>query len=105
MLVFRKPLDNMAKQVGTGNCLLSQPFLTMSIRPPRKGENYELSIDLNSEYREKRKDAIKRTIASMTVGKGIWTFAYTVIRELNVDILRVRCQRSLPRRSQEHADR
>ncbi|KAG5651406.1 hypothetical protein H0H81_008740 [Sphagnurus paluster] len=42
----------------------------MSIRAPRKGENYELSVDLNSEYREKRKDAIKRTIASMTVGKG-----------------------------------
>lgn len=43
----------------------------MSIRAPRKGENYELSVDLNSEYREKRKDAIKRTIASMTVGKGV----------------------------------
>jgi vesicle coat complex subunit len=42
----------------------------MSIRGPRKGENYELSVDLNSEYRDKRKDAIKRTIASMTVGKG-----------------------------------
>lgn len=43
----------------------------MSLRGPRKGENYELSVDLNSEYREKRKDAIKRTIASMTVGKGV----------------------------------
>lgn len=43
----------------------------MSIRGPRKGENYELSVDLNSEYRDKRKDAIKRVIASMTVGKGI----------------------------------
>lgn len=43
----------------------------MSIRGPRKGENYELSVDLNSEYREKRKDAIKRVIASMTVGKGL----------------------------------
>ncbi|KAJ7630318.1 armadillo-type protein [Roridomyces roridus] len=32
-------------------------------------ENYELSVDLNSGYPEKRKDAIKRTIASMTVGK------------------------------------
>jgi hypothetical protein len=42
----------------------------MSIRGPRKGENYELSVDLNSEYRDKRKDAIKRVIASMTVGKG-----------------------------------
>ncbi|KAF8954050.1 hypothetical protein BDZ97DRAFT_538126 [Flammula alnicola] len=38
------------------------------------------AIDPNSEYREKRKDAIKRTITSMT---GKWT---------------------LPRRAQEHAD-
>ncbi|KAF7373314.1 AP complex subunit beta [Mycena sanguinolenta] len=32
----------------------------MSVRAPRKGENYELSIDLNSGYAQKRKDAIKR---------------------------------------------
>jgi hypothetical protein len=50
--------------------LSSSTSISMSIRGPRKGENYELSVDLNSEYREKRKDAIKRTIASMTVGKG-----------------------------------
>ncbi|KAG1789697.1 uncharacterized protein HD556DRAFT_1446710 [Suillus plorans] len=39
-------------------------------RPPRKGENYELSVDLNSEYHNKRQDAIKHVIVSMTVGKG-----------------------------------
>lgn len=44
--------------------------------PPRKGENYELSVDLNSEYRDKRKDAIKRVIASMTVGKGELTIPH-----------------------------
>ena len=38
---------------------------------PRKGENFELSADLNSEYKEKRKDAIKRVIANMTVQKGV----------------------------------
>lgn len=38
--------------------------------PPRKGENFELSADLNSEYKDKRKDAIKRVIANMTVQKG-----------------------------------
>lgn len=36
---------------------------------PRKGENFELRADLNSEYRERRSDAIKRVIANMTVGK------------------------------------
>lgn len=50
--------------------------LSMS-RATRKGENYELSVDLNSEYRDKRKDAIKRTIASMTVGKGTPSHEYT----------------------------
>ena len=39
-------------------------------RTPRKGENFELAADLNSEYKEKRKDAIKRVIANMTVQKG-----------------------------------
>ena len=39
-------------------------------RAPRKGENFELAADLNSEYKEKRKDAIKRVIANMTVQKG-----------------------------------
>jgi AP-1 complex subunit beta-1 len=39
--------------------------------PPRKGENFELAADLNSEYKEKRKDAIKRVIANMTVQKGV----------------------------------
>jgi hypothetical protein len=33
------------------------------------GENYELRQQLNSEYREKRADAIKRVIANHTIGK------------------------------------
>lgn len=35
------------------------------------GENYELKSDLHSESKEKRADAIKRTVASMTVGKDV----------------------------------
>ena len=42
--------------------------------PPRKGENFELAADLNSEYKEKRKDAIKRVIANMTVQKGVYVY-------------------------------
>lgn len=48
--------------------------------PPRKGkpscccmlttgENWELRQQLNSEYRDKRADAIKRVIANHTIGK------------------------------------
>ena len=41
----------------------------MAMAPPRKGENWELRQQLNSEYREKRADAIKRVIANHTIGK------------------------------------
>ncbi|KAJ2444248.1 hypothetical protein GGF42_006372, partial [Coemansia sp. RSA 2424] len=33
----------------------------------RKGENYELKTELNSEYKERRKEAVRRVIANMTV--------------------------------------
>ena len=74
----------------------------MNLRAPRKGENFELSVDLNSEYREKRKDAIKRVIASMTVGKGssvLHTLMFIMLNRVS------RCQRTLSRRAQEYADR
>ncbi|RXW16884.1 hypothetical protein EST38_g8962 [Candolleomyces aberdarensis] len=59
----------------------------MSIRGPRKGENYELSVDLNSEYRDKRKDAIKRVIASMTVGKDVSGLFPDVLKNMQTDDL------------------
>jgi hypothetical protein len=71
--------------------------------PPRKGENFELSADLNSEYKDKRKDAIKRVIANMTVQKGAYTH---VLRPCgpHIDLI-PRRQWPLSRRAQEHADR
>ncbi|KAF8642930.1 hypothetical protein AX16_009318 [Volvariella volvacea WC 439] len=59
----------------------------MSLRPPRKGENYELSVDLNSEYRDKRKDAIKRVIASMTVGKDVSGLFPDVLKNMQTEDL------------------
>ncbi|KAJ7041149.1 adaptin N terminal region-domain-containing protein [Mycena alexandri] len=59
----------------------------MSLRAPRKGENYELSVDLNSGYPEKRKDAIKRTIASMTVGKDVSGLFPDVLKNMQTDDL------------------
>lgn len=38
---------------------------------PFPGENFELRAELNSEYRDRRADAIKRVIANMTVGKDV----------------------------------
>ncbi|KAJ7802428.1 adaptin N terminal region-domain-containing protein [Mycena olivaceomarginata] len=59
----------------------------MAVRAPRKGENYELSIDLNSGWPEKRKDAIKRTIASMTVGKDVSGLFPDVLKNMQTDDL------------------
>ncbi|KAF7336049.1 AP complex subunit beta [Mycena sanguinolenta] len=59
----------------------------MAVRAPRKGENYELSIDLNSGWPEKRKEAIKRTIASMTVGKDVSGLFPDVLKNMQTDDL------------------
>ncbi|KAJ7442549.1 adaptin N terminal region-domain-containing protein [Mycena galericulata] len=59
-------------------------------RAPRKGENYELSVDLNSGYPEKRKDAIKRTIASMTVGKDVSGLFPDVLKNMQTDDLELK---------------
>lgn len=37
----------------------------------KKGEIFELKGELNSDKKEKRKEAVKKVIASMTVGKGM----------------------------------
>lgn len=55
--------------------------------PPRKGENFELAADLNSEYREKRKDAIKRVIANMTVQKDVSGLFPDVLKNMQTDDL------------------
>ena len=37
----------------------------------KKGEIFELRADLNSDRKDKKKDAVKKVIASMTVGKDV----------------------------------
>ncbi|KAI9633131.1 clathrin binding protein [Dioszegia hungarica] len=59
----------------------------MSVAPPRKGENYELRQQLNSEYREKRADAIKRVIANHTIGKDCSGLFPDVVKNMQTDDL------------------
>ncbi|KAI9061876.1 Adaptor protein complex beta subunit [Trametes sanguinea] len=54
---------------------------------PRKGENFELAADLNSEYKDKRKDAIKRVIANMTVGKDVSGLFPDVLKNMQTEDL------------------
>ncbi|CAG8729577.1 16694_t:CDS:2, partial [Racocetra persica] len=50
-------------------------------------ENYELRADLNSEYRDRRKDAIKKVIANMTVGKDVSGLFPDVLKNMQTDDL------------------
>lgn len=54
---------------------------------PRKGENFELRADLNSEYKERRSDAIKRTIANLTVGKDVSGLFPDMLKNMQTDDL------------------
>ncbi|PWN51139.1 putative adapter-related protein complex 1 beta 1 subunit [Violaceomyces palustris] len=54
---------------------------------PRKGENFELRSDLNSEYKDRRKDAIKRVIANMTVGKDVSGLFPDVLKNMQTEDL------------------
>ncbi|CAJ0828336.1 12483_t:CDS:10 [Entrophospora sp. SA101] len=52
-----------------------------------KRENYELRADLNSEYRDRRKDAIKKVIANMTVGKDVSGLFPEVLKNMQTEDL------------------
>ncbi|KAI0243608.1 beta-adaptin [Massospora cicadina] len=51
----------------------------------KKGEAQELRSDLNSEYPDRRKEAIKRVIASMTVGKDVSNLFPDVVKNMQTD--------------------
>jgi len=50
-----------------------------------KGENFELKADLNSEYKERRKDTVKRVIANMTIGKDVSSLFADVVKNMQTD--------------------
>ncbi|KAK4686995.1 AP-1 complex subunit beta-1, partial [Tremellales sp. Uapishka_1] len=59
----------------------------MAMAPPKKGENYELRQQLNSEYRDKRADAIKRVIANHTIGKDCSGLFPDVVKNMQTEDL------------------
>ncbi|KAI7905127.1 adaptin N terminal region-domain-containing protein [Cokeromyces recurvatus] len=68
----------------------------MSISRPKffttnkKGENYELKSELNSEYRHHRKDAVKKVIANMTVGKDVSGLFPDVLKNMQTEDLELK---------------
>ncbi|KAI5776885.1 adaptin N terminal region-domain-containing protein [Geopyxis carbonaria] len=49
---------------------------------PRKGETFELRNGLNSQFAHERKDAIRNTIASMTLGKDVSALFPDIIKNM-----------------------
>ena len=56
----------------------------------KKGENFELKNDLNSEYKSIRKDAVKRVIANMTLGKNVSELFADVLKCMQTDDLELK---------------
>ncbi|KAI8878932.1 Adaptor protein complex beta subunit [Backusella circina FSU 941] len=56
----------------------------------KRGENYELKSELNSEYRHHRKDAVKKVIANMTVGKDVSGLFPDVLKNMQTDDLELK---------------
>ena len=54
------------------------------------GENAELKMELNSEYRDKRKEAVKKVIANMTVGKDVSSLFADVVKNMQTEDLELK---------------
>lgn len=50
-----------------------------------EGENYELKKDLNSDLQLVRKEAVKKVIASMTIGKDVGALFPDVLKNIQTD--------------------
>ncbi|CAF3232656.1 unnamed protein product [Rotaria sp. Silwood2] len=62
----------------------------MSELESKKGEIYELKAELNSDKRERKKEALKKVIASMTVGKDVSQLFPDVINCMQIDNLELK---------------
>lgn len=66
----------------------------MNVKPNQPtlllGENYELKSELNSEYRHHRKDAVKKVIANMTVGKDVSGLFPDVLKNMQTEDLELK---------------
>jgi vesicle coat complex subunit len=54
------------------------------------GENFELRADLNSEYKEKRKETVKKVIANMTIGKDVSSLFADVVKNMQTEDLELK---------------
>jgi vesicle coat complex subunit len=69
---------------------MSLSSLTTIIYDNNIGENFELKAELNSEYRHVRKDAVKKVIANMTVGKDVSGLFPDVLKNMQTEDLELK---------------
>lgn len=56
----------------------------------KKGEIFELKSELNNDKKEKKKEAVKKVIASMTVGKDVSALFPDVVNCMQTDNLELK---------------
>lgn len=56
----------------------------------KKGEIFELKAELNCDKKEKKKEAVKKVIASMTVGKDVSALFPDVVNCMQTDNLELK---------------
>ncbi|XP_065578781.1 LOW QUALITY PROTEIN: AP-1 complex subunit beta-1-like [Artemia franciscana] len=59
-------------------------------RTTKKGEIFELKSELNSDKKEKKREAVKKVIASMTVGKDVSALFPDVVNSMQTDNLELK---------------
>uniref|UniRef100_A0A671S1H8 AP complex subunit beta n=1 Tax=Sinocyclocheilus anshuiensis TaxID=1608454 RepID=A0A671S1H8_9TELE len=65
-------------------------FESLIILPSVSGEIFELKAELNNEKKEKRKEAVKKVIAAMTVGKDVSSLFPDVVNCMQTDNLELK---------------
>ncbi|XP_062873546.1 AP-1 complex subunit beta-1 isoform X2 [Trichomycterus rosablanca] len=71
---------------GIGSKMTDSKYFTTT----KKGEIFELKAELNSDKKEKKKEAVKKVIASMTVGKDVSALFPDVVNCMQTDNLELK---------------
>ena len=79
-----KAVEATMKKAGVSSGGSDAKFFTTN----RKGENHELREELRSPQRDKKRDAVKKVIANMTVGKDVSTLFTDVLNCIQTGVIR-----------------
>ncbi|XP_016321496.1 AP-1 complex subunit beta-1-like [Sinocyclocheilus anshuiensis] len=78
--------SQLCENQGLGSKMTDSKYFTTT----KKGEIFELKAELNSDKKEKKKEAVKKVIASMTVGKDVSALFPDVVNCMQTDNLELK---------------